>query len=121
MKKLMVLLLSILMLSCSSDYQRISYFFMSGSNFSVSVYVVPDGTSIDDLKKHAQKQHHFGGGTTAIYYYTVSTSESLKYDISTAPDAFTAQELACTEGCIAGYWKFPTGKENFIETPCKEE
>ena len=121
MRKLLLFLLPILMFSCSTDYERISYFFADVNNFSVAVYAVPDDTSIDDIKKHAQKRHHIDGGTTAVYYYTVSSLDSLKYDISTAPDAFTAQDLACTKGCIAGYWKFPTGKENFIENPCKDE
>ncbi len=120
MKKIMLLLLPIIMLACESeDFQQISYF-KSDHNFRVFVYSVPDNTDLEAIKNHAEKQMYSNGSTTAVYYYTTSSLNHLKYDISTANDAFQAQDLACTEGCIVGYWKFPTGKISFIENPCIE-
>ena len=120
MRKLVLLLLPMLLLACQSEeFRQVSYF-KSDHNFRVFVYAVPDGTDLDAIKKHAEQRMYTEGSTTAVYYYTESTLESLKYDISTASDAFQAQDLACTQGCIVGYWKFPTGKVSFIENPCVE-
>jgi hypothetical protein len=106
-------------LACQSEkFEQVSYF--KNDYFRVFVYVVPDGTNIDAIKKHAEQRMYTKGTTTAVYYYTVSTSHSLTYDITMATDAFQAQDLACTQGCIAGYWKFPTEYVSFIENPCAE-
>jgi hypothetical protein len=120
MKKLLLLFLPMLFFACQSDeFRQVSYF-KSDQNFRVFVYAVPNESSLEVIQKHAKERMYTEGSTTAVYYYTVSTLDSLKYDITTANDAFQAQDLACTKGCIAGYWKFPTGKESFIENPCVE-
>lgn len=123
MKKVTLLFLAfVFLLSCSSPtekFSRVSYF-KNENNFRVFVYLAADGVGCDEMKTHAEKQMYTAGATTAVYYYYANQADSIKYDITTAPDAFEAQTQACQKGCAAGYWKFPTGKVNFIEKPCEE-
>ena len=118
MKRLALFIISVLLLtSCGPKFEQVAYYKNDQTKFRVFVYVT-EATDSPTLKKHAEKQAYTPGGTTAVYYYNSINTISLTATFAT--DAFDAQTRACQKDCIAGYWKFPTGKINFIENPYSE-
>ncbi len=119
MKRLLLLAcFAFILLSCSGgNYEQVAYY-KNDFNFRVFVYVTPE-TDLGKIRQHAEKQTYTSGSTTAVYYYNelVGSTKSVTF----AKDAMDAQDRACTKECIAGYWKFPTGKVSFYANPYGED
>ncbi|MCQ2219719.1 MAG: hypothetical protein MJZ33_14755 [Paludibacteraceae bacterium] len=117
MKNVFFVYMTFLLTACSnSDYKQIAYYKNNDIHFRVFVYET-SVTDLSQLKAHGESQMYTEGGTTAVYYY--NKADIVADNVTLANNAFDAQTNACGENCIALYCKFPTGKESFIENPCK--
>lgn len=121
MKKLALAIISTFwLLSCSSGpkFDQVAYF-KDNDRYRVMVYVAPDAT-IEQIKEHAQSQMNTPGRLTVVYYYR-SEIGLFPNTVTSATSMIDAMEMGLRSGCIAGYWKYPTGAESFIENPYEQQ
>jgi len=143
MKKIILAVLVlcfVLLVGCTSsqkypsgiDFKLVAYFKAhpgeKGNNgkgdVSVKTYYVSnfkdDPQVWADIEKHAKNETWFEGDSLAIFYFndeqhTPGDIVTLAKDIDTAlnfPDSYN-------QYCVAGYWKYPNGNEQFIKYPLK--
>jgi len=103
-----------------SDFDDIGYHkkeTLNGSNFRVySVYVknFNDTPEMwDKILDYAKNKMYTEGGTTIVFFFN---------DKSNTPDVtFVGKDFdkKYEKYCVAGYWKYPTGKETFNKYPFK--
>lgn len=132
---LLVLALFVSFAGCSSststnsnaNFEIIGYF-KTSTNASVtrvqSVYVenFKDGPQVwTDIENYAKNLEWVSGDMDVVFFFN-DRNNTPADDISLAPDYETAMNFAekYNQYCVAGYWHYTTGKEQFTQFPFKE-
>ena len=66
-----------------------------------------------DLQKHAQSRMYSEGGTTLVFYFN---DRQHTPDVTQVGSEFPA---SYESDCVAAFWKYATGKEDFRRYPFK--
>ena len=124
-RKLLVIFLSMIFTttfdSCSNgQFEQIGYYkkaLANGANFRVfSVYVNEFKDTSDvwsKIEDYARLKMYTPGGTTMVFFFK---DRNMTPDVTFVGENFDKKyEIYC----VAGYWKYPNGKEKFAKYPFK--
>lgn len=106
--------------SCADGpkFDQVAYF-KDSEKRRVMVYVAATAT-LEQIKAHAQKQMNTPGRLTVVYYYR-SLNGLFPNKVTSAASMIEAMEMGLQPGCVAGYWKYPTAADQFIENPYESQ
>ena len=107
------------LVSCSSgQFEQVGYHkktLSNGANFRVfSIYVSEfrdDPDMWSKIQSHAKLQSYTPGGTTTVFFFK---NRDMTPDVTFVGEKFDEKYEPY---CVAGYWKYPTGNEQFSKFP----
>lgn len=117
MKRIIYLGLIILLFSSCvhADFRRVAYFKDADKN-RIYVYETSE-ENLSKIQKHAKEKMNTDGRWTIVLYYP-QTDDAQNWNMVTVSPTFeVALERASRSGALAGYWRYPSGLNKFIESP----
>jgi hypothetical protein len=112
-------ILTIIACTADSGFEQVGYFKKSVGNsnnrvFSFYVRNFEDSAAMwEKIENHAKAQMYTQGGLTAVLYFNDRTNTP---DVTLVGLEFPQ---SYEKYCVAGYWKYPTGKQEFHKYPFK--
>ncbi len=113
-------ILLLIVCGCSNNFEQVGYSkkkLPNGSNDRVFSFFVKNfsdnQTTWTEIEKFAKKQMHTSGGFTTVFFFN---NRNYTPDVTFVAELFDAKY---EKYCVAAYWKYANGNEQFSRYPFK--